>query len=248
MPPSTVVPKLHNDNLVLIVGPSGGGKSASLRDLKIPTGVAYMNTESNKKLPFPSTFKKLNIIDPLQVNSGFEVVEPDNTIHTIVVDSLTFMMDMYESIHVLTAKDTMQAWSNFQQFFKRLMQYYVAKSTKNVIFTAHVQSILNENEHVMERKVPIKGALKANGIEAYFSTVVSARSMAVTDLANYKNSLLTITPEEEAIGVKYVFQTRLTKETVHERIRSAMGMWSQQETFIDNNAQFLMDRLHKYYI
>ena len=158
------------------------------------------------------------------------------------------MMDMYESIHVLTAKDTMQAWSNFQQFFKRLMQYYVAKSTKNVIFTAHVQSILNENEHVMERKVPIKGALKANGIEAYFSTVVSARSMAVTDLANYKNSLLTITPEEEAIGVKYVFQTRLTKETVHERIRSAMGMWSQQETFIDNNAQFLMDRLHKYYI
>lgn len=127
------------------------------------------------------------------------------------------------------------------------MQQYVAKSTKNVIFTAHVQSILNDAEMIMEKKVPIKGALKANGIEAYFSTIVSAISISIEALTKYNNPLLTITPEEELIGVKYVYQTRLTKETVKERIRSSMGMWAVNETYIDNNAQFLMDRLHTYY-
>jgi len=91
------------------------------------------------------------------------------------------------------------------------------------------------------------GALKANGIEAYFSTIVSAISISIEALTKYNNPLLTITPEEELIGVKYVYQTRLTKETVKERIRSSMGMWAVNETYIDNNAQFLMDRLHTYY-
>jgi predicted transcriptional regulator len=156
-------------------------------------------------------------------------------------------MDMYESRHVLTAKDTMKAWSNFQQFYKKLMQYYVAKSSKNVIFTAHVQSILNEQEMIMEKKVPIKGALKANGIESYFSTIVSARAVNLDTLEGYQNPLLNITADEQAIGLKYVYQTRLTKETVNERIRAPMGMWQINETFIDNNAQYLLDRLQEYY-
>jgi hypothetical protein len=75
-------------------------------------------------------------------------------------------MDMYESVYVLRAKDTMKGWQNYQQFFKELMQEYVAKSTKNVIFTAHILDILNENDMVMETKIPIKGALKNQGVEA----------------------------------------------------------------------------------
>jgi hypothetical protein len=236
-----------NDQLVLICGLSAGGKSASLHSLKEPEGVMYLNCEAGKRLPFPAKFKQYTITDPLQVHEAFEKAENMPHIHTIVVDSLTFLMDMYESRYVLTSKDTMKAWSHFQQFFKRLMQYFVAKSSKNVLFTAHVQSILNDQEMVMEKKVPIKGALKANGIESYFSTIVSARAVPVSMLVDYQNSLLTITPEEEAIGIKYVYQTRLTKETVNERIRSAMGIWQPNETFIDNNAQFLMDRLRAYY-
>lgn len=66
-------------------------------------------------------------------------------------------------------------------------------------------------------------------------------------LKDYKNSLLVITPEEEALGYKYVFQTRLTKETVNERIRGPLSMWTQQETFIDNNLQNVIDKLQNYY-
>ena len=66
-------------------------------------------------------------------------------------------------------------------------------------------------------------------------------------IEKYKNKYLTITPDDETLGFKYVFQTRLTKESVHERIRGPIGMWSIDETFIDNNAQYLLDKLHEYY-
>ena len=236
-----------NDHLVLICGTSGSGKSASLRNIPNPEGVIYLNCESGKKLPFPSKFKTLVVTDPQLVFRAFEEAEKMPSIHTIIVDSLTFLIDMYESIYVLRSKDTMKGWQNYQQFFKELMQEYVAKSTKSVIFTAHVLDILNENDMIVETKVPIKGALKNNGLEAYFSTIVTARKISLGDLANYQNSLLTITPEDEMLGYKYVFQTKITKETVHHRIRSSMGMWSIQETFIDNDAALLLNRLHQYY-
>jgi len=49
------------------------------------------------------------------------------------------------------------------------------------------------------------------------------------------------------IWVATLFQTRLTKETVNERIRSPMGMWTRNETYIDNNLQNVINRLHEYY-
>ena len=55
------------------------------------------------------------------------------------------------------------------------------------------------------------------------------------------------TPDNKEDGFKYVFQTRLTKETVNERIRSPMGMWPRNETYIDNNLQNVINRLHEYY-
>jgi len=167
--------------------------------------------------------------------------------HTVIIDSVTFLMDMFESVHVLGAKDTMHMWGQYQQYFKNLMQQYVAKSTKSVIMTAHIMHLLNESAQCMEIKVPVKGALKNNGIEAFFSTVVNARKMSLRELEPYKNDLLVITPEEEQLGFKHVFQTKVTKETVNSRIRSSMGMWTTAETFIDNDAQILLDRLHQYY-
>jgi hypothetical protein len=236
-----------NDHLVLIVGESAAGKSASLRNLNNPEGVLFLNCEAGKHLPFPSKFVEQRIIDPKQVPAWFKHVEEMEKCHTIVIDSQTFLMDMYESMYVLNAKDTMRAWGDYAQFFKKLMQQDVTASSKNVIFLAHSHAIINEDSMVLERKVPVKGSLAKNGIEAYFSTVLAAKKMPISDLKPYENDLLTITPEEEAIGVKYVFQTRLTKQTVNDRIRSNMGMWSEQETFIDNDAQLVMDRLHQYY-
>lgn len=71
--------------------------------------------------------------------------------------------------------------------------------------------------------------------------------MSLKDLEPYKNDMLHITEDEELLGFKYVYQTRLTKQTLGERIRSPMGMFSKEETFIDNDAQILLDHLEEYY-
>jgi len=236
-----------NDNLVLLGGKSATGKSASLMGLKNPEGVMYLNCESGKKLPFKSKFKQFTIIDPLQINEAFEAAEGMPDIHTIVVDSLTYLMDMYESIYVLNSANGMKAWGEFAQYFKVLMQKYVAKSTKRVIFTAHTMDTANEAEMIMETKVPVKGSLKNNGIESYFSVVIASKKVNLKTLKDYGSAMLTVTPEEEALGFKYVFQTKLTKETVNERLRGPVGLFDTKETFVDNNMQLILDRLEDYY-
>lgn len=237
----------YNDHLVLLGGKSATGKSASLMGLENPEGVMYLNCESGKKLPFKAKFKQFVITDPLQINEAFDAAETMPEVHTIVVDSLTYLLDMYESLYVLNSANTMQAWGQFSQYFKVLMQQYVAKSTKNVIFTAHTADTLNESEMLMETKIPVKGSLKNNGIESYFTVVIASKKVPLKALKDYGSALLTITPEEEALGYKYVFQTKLTKETVNERLRGPLGLFDTKETFIDNNLQLVLNRLKQYY-
>lgn len=236
-----------NNNLVLISGKSATGKSLSLRNIKDPKGVLYLNCENNKALPFKSEFQEFTITDPYQIYEAFDEAEGMPEVHTIVIDSLTYMMDMFETLHVLPSSNTMKSWGDYAQFFKKLMSQYVAKSTKNIIFTAHTMDILNESEMINETLVKVKGSLMNQGIESYFTTVISSKKVTIKKLELYKSNLLTISDEEEMLGFKYCYQTKLTKETVDERIRSSLGMWETPESYIDNDIQSVIDRLHTYY-
>lgn len=236
-----------NDHLILLCGKSATGKSASLMNLDNPQGVLYLNCEAGKKLPFKAKFIQKTVTDPYQVFEAFDWAETSDAVHTVVVDSLTYLLDMYESVYVLNSANTMKAWGDFAQYFKELMQQKVAKSTKNVIFIAHTADSVNESEMVMETKVPVKGSLKNNGIESYFTVVIASKKVPLKTLKEYSSPLLNITPEEEALGFKYVFQTKITKETVNERLRGPMGLFSTKETFVDNNMQQVLDHLKEYY-
>lgn len=236
-----------NDNLVLVCGKSSTGKSLSLMGLKNQEGVMYLNCEAGKKLPFKSDFREHVVVEPMKIYEAFDYAETDPSIHTIIVDSLTYLMDMYEAAYVVNATDGRAAWGHFAQFIRNLMLDKVAKSTKNVIFIAHTHDQLNESEMVIETSVPIKGATKRNGVESFFSCIIATKKVSLKNLEAYSSPMLNITPEEQALGFKYVFQTLITKETVGERLRGPYGMWSSKETFIDNNAQHLMDKLHEYY-
>ena len=236
-----------NNNLVLLCGKSATGKSASLQMLKNPEGVMYLNCENNKKLPFNSKFKEFTITDPTDVPDAIDSVKGDKKIHTIVIDSLTYLMDMYESTKVLTSTNTMKAWGSYAQFMKNMMAQNVGNSDKNIIFIAHTSDIFNESEMVNETMVKVKGSLMNTGIESYFSTVIACKKLGNKRLESYKSPLLTYNEEEKELEFKYVFQTKLTKDTVNERIRSPMRMWSTQETYIDNDLQSILDRLHEYY-
>ena len=238
---------VYNDHLVLLCGKSATGKSTSLMGMDKPEGVMYLNCEAGKKLPFKAKFKQYTIIDPHQVYEAFTAAEGMPEIHTIVIDSLTYLLDMYDSLYIYNSPNGQKAWGDFFQYFKALMQQYVAKSTKNIVFTAHTSDTLNEGEMVMETKVPVKGALKNNGIESYFTVVMASKKVPLKTLKDYGSPMLTITPEEEALGYKYVFQTKLTKETVNERLRGPLGLFDTKETYVDNNLQQILNRLHEYY-
>lgn len=236
-----------NDHMFLIGGKSATGKSASLMEMDEAESVMYLNCEAGKRLPFKSNFREFVITDPLQINEAFDAAENMPEIKTIVIDSLTYLMDMYESVYVVNSTNTMQAWGEFAQYFKNLMQQLVAKSSKNVVFMAHTKDQLNESENILETAVPIKGSIKNNGVESYFSCVIASKKMPIKKLEGYSSDLLNITEEEKSLGFKYVFQTRLTKDTVNERLRGPLGLWKVNETFIDNNVQFVIDRLRHYY-
>lgn len=237
-----------NDQLVLISGESSSGKSASLMNLPGGKRNLYLNCESGKRLPFPNQFDAKTITDPYQVIEAFQYTQDQGAgqYDRIIIDTLTFLMDMYESQYVLGQRDTMAGWSNYQQYFKELMQVHVASSQLEVIFLAHTRTEQNEKLE-SQTAVPVKGALKNNGVEAYFSTVVSTKKVPLTVLKDYQNSLLNITEDDELVGYKHVFQTRLTKATVGERIRSPMGLFTKEQTYMDNDAHLLLEHLRTYY-
>ena len=236
-----------NDQLVLIGGESGTGKSASLANLPNHERVMYLNCESGKRLPFKNRFKSFTITDPWQVYEAFDHAQGNQDIDIIVVDTLTFLMDMFESNYVLTAPNKMEAWSHYQQFFKNLMQTKVAASDKQIIFLAHTRQDLDEKAMEMKTSVPIKGALRNNGVEAYFSTVVATKKVPLKELENYKSDLLHISETDQVLGFKHVFQTQLTKATIGERIRAPIGMFTREQTYMDNDAGLLLKHLSDYY-
>lgn len=241
---------VDNNQLLLISGESSTGKSASLMNIRDQEDWLYLNTESGKRLPFRNNFRDggFRITDPYEVIDAFEfAINEDPTVKGIILDSVTFWMDMVETQYVLTAADSRSAWSEYQQIFKRMMQELVPKFGKPVIILAHTRTDYDESTQTMRTSVPVKGALKNTGIEAYFSTIVSSKVMPLKQLEDYKNDMLTITEDDKIIDMKYVFQTRHTKKTTGERIRSPLGFFGVEETFINNDAQMVLDHLNKMY-
>lgn len=238
-----------NTNLVLLSGFSATGKSMALRGLENPEKVLYLNAESNKALPFKAgqQFISRTITDPMTVFGYLEqaIAKPDK-IETVVFDSLSFLMNMYESVYVLTSSNTQKAWGDYSQYFQNMMSQYIARMPQKIVFIAHTSDVIAEDK-VARVAVKVKGSLMNVGIESFFDKVISAKRMPIKKLQEYANPLLNITPREEALGYKYVFQTQITKETVNESIRGPYDMWTPEETYIDNNMQLVFNRFKEYY-
>lgn len=240
--------EINIDHLVLIGGLSGAGKSASLRNIKNQEKWVYLGTEAGKKLPFRNKFNTVNITDPLDVLDYFDnCIENPEEVEGIIIDTISFLMEQFESQYVLTSANTMKAWGDYNQFFKKIMQQKVAKFGKPVVILTHIREDIDETTAEKVVSAPIKGALRGTGIEAFFSTIVNAKKVSIKELEKYNSDLLEITEEDRALGYKHVFQTRITKSTIGEKIRSPMGMFSISQTYMDNDAQKLLDHLNEFY-
>jgi hypothetical protein len=127
-----------NDQMALISGKSGTGKSLSLRNIPDQDKWFYLNTEAGKRLPFKNDFQNFRIEQPYQVHEAFAHFTDNDDIHGGIVDSVTFMMDMFETQFIYGNANTQKAWGDYQQFFKKLMQELVVRFSKPVLMTAHV--------------------------------------------------------------------------------------------------------------
>jgi hypothetical protein len=235
----------ENNNIVMVMGPPSAGKSVSLMNLREPEGVVYASCDL-KPLPFKSKFKEIKIVDPLDILNLLDEVEDMEDVHTVVLDTLTFLMDLYETLYVITATDGRAAWGNYAQFYKSFI-HKIKSSSKNIVILAHEKKVMNESEMVLETKVPIKGSVGSLGVEADFTTIIAAKKIPVKKLKDYNNNLLHISEREEELGIKHVFQTYVDKNTINEKMRSAMALWEDSEKYIDNDIQNVLDRLGEYY-
>lgn len=238
-----------NPHSLLICGESGAGKSMSLYEMRDRADVLYLNCEGGKPLPFKNKFKNKVITDPEDILDMLEQLEElgaENPFNFVVIDTISFMMDMFETIHVLPARDTQKMWGQYAQFFKRLITQS-SKVDAFFIYLGHLDRQLDEEAGMFRTSVPVKGALAKKGLEAYFTTVINVSKEPIRELQKSPNSMLNITEEDEELGFKHVFQTRTTKKTLGDRIRSPMGMWKKEELYIDNNLAPVIKRLIEYY-
>ncbi len=235
-----------NNHIVLVMGKPNTGKSTSLRNLKNQESMIYLNTDL-KALPFKSKFlKTIDVADAMDVIGYIQQIEEVPTVTGAVLDTLTFLMSMYERQYVLNATNTQKAWGDYGNFYRDFI-HAIKSGTKDYAILAHEDTLLNEQTMQMESKVPVKGSVGKTGVEADFTTILSTKEISVKKLEAYQNDLLHITDEEREDGVKRVFCTRISKEFIGDKTRSAMGLWKRNELFIDNDLDQVFTRLREYY-
>lgn len=236
-----------NKNVILIMGRPNSGKSHALLSLDKPERVAYFNTDL-KELPFPSNFKiHVEISNPYQILDFIDQIENKGTdIDTVALDTLTFLFDMFENQIINTSADTQKAWGEYAQFYQTLMNK-IKRGTKNYIVLAHEGEKYNDKEMVVDVSVPIKGSTGRKGVEADFSNILQAKTISIAEAKKYPNPFLNITAEEEEDGVKHVFITRITKDTLGHKIRSSYKLWDRKELYIDNDIDIVIKHIQEYY-
>lgn len=234
-----------NNHIVLVMGKPNTGKSYSLRNLPNQEEYVYLNTDL-KDIPFKHGFHDRYISDPMEIFGYIQEIEEASQIKGAVLDTVSFLMDQVEQQYINTAANTQKAWGEYAAYYKKLI-HLIKSGTKNYAILAHAKDVMNESDMVLECKVPIKGSVGATGVEADFTTILGSRALSIKEAKKWENELLKVTPEEEEDGVKFVFQTRIDKDTLGHKYRSQLGLWKREEKYIDNDLNKVFTRLQEYY-
>lgn len=231
--------------MVLVMGPPAAGKSSSLMGLNQERYV-YLNCDL-KEIPFADNFAaKVDVTDPYDIFDYIQEIEENDDIDGVILDTITFLMDMVETQYVVTAKDTRAAWGSYAKYYKDLL-HAIKSGTKDYIILAHEAIEHNEELSINESKVPVKGAVGRTGVEADFTTIVSCRALPIRVVKSVENDLLNITEDEEEDGTKHVFVTRVHKNHAGGKQRSPIGLWDRSELYIDNNVNNVLTRIKQFY-
>ena len=208
---------------VLIVGPSGSGKSSTFRTLPAEKTV-IINVE-RKSMPFKgfSKFKNVNISKFKEFQKAIEQLKTSDKYDYVVIDSLTSLLEMInkycESIY-----SGYSIWSEYNS-----MVYNVLQDIKDLPQQVFVTAI---PEYVEIAPGEIKAFAKTKGKE-YKASIEKEFAIVLHTL---------LRDDEEGNITDYLLDTRPSKTT---SAKSPAGMF--EERFVPNDAKLISDTIKSYY-
>lgn len=153
----------QNKFIVLVMGKPNTGKTTSLRNLP-QESMVYLNTDL-KEIPFRDRFmSSVEVADAYDIHSYIEEIENTPEVTGAVLDTLTFLMSMYERQYVINAANTQKAWGDYGNFYRDFI-HNIKAGSKHYVIMAHEETILNEQSMNLESKVPVKGAVGKVGVK-----------------------------------------------------------------------------------
>ncbi len=152
---------------VLVVGPSGIGKTHSFRNMD-PVRTGFVNVE-DKPMPFAKKFtherrvkKYTDVLDAIKDFSA------NGEINCVVVDSFSAYIDLLLA-ECRKAKKGFDVWNMYAEEIGRLLRY-VKLCPKELFMTAHYEILQLEGNG--EKRVKVKGKEWEGMIEKEFTIVV----------------------------------------------------------------------------
>lgn len=168
---------------IFICGPSGTGKSTSMRNLP-PERTVILNTEQ-KALPFRKGVEfKLNVpINSLQLfkTALTKAIENPN-VDIIVIESFTSLI---ETIYMKakTLYDGFDVWDYYKNEIKKIME--MSKNTDKYIIFIGIDQFVEGDSGVEERFIAVDGSWKKK-VEKEFVIVVYSEAKEINDKQEYR--------------------------------------------------------------
>ena len=152
---------------VLLVGPSGDGKTMSFKDMN-PLTTGFINVE-NKPLPFKNNFKYHSKPDNTsEVLNAIKEYATNSDITAIALDSFSAFTDMAVAEGRATKKG-FDIWNYYNETITKFNSY-VKKTPKEMYITAHYEILGIEGS--MEKRVKVKGREWEGTVEKDYAIVL----------------------------------------------------------------------------
>ena len=206
---------------IFVCGPSGRGKSTSMRNLD-PATTVILNTE-RKALPFRHAKrfdKNMHVTSLGQFQALLRKALGNESIKTIVIESFTSLVEIvYQS-----TVDQTEGFEGWAQYYKAIEQILLdsKRDDKTVIFLGLDDDIKDENG-VFQKTIAVQGKWFGK-VEKEFEIVLWATIESTTE------------------GSAYRF---MTNSDGRNSAKSPMGMF--YDKYIDNDLNNVLTTIEEYY-
>ena len=208
---------------IFICGPSGTGKSTSMRNLP-PERTVILNTEQ-KALPFRKGVEfKLNVpIDSIQLfKTALTKAIENPKIDIIVIESFTSLTELIY-MKAKSLFDGFDVWDYYKNEIKKIME--MSKNTEKYIIFIGIDQFVEGDSGVEERFIAVDGSWKKK-VEKEFVIVIYSEAKEINDKQEYR------------------FITN--KQPGYNKI-SAKSPMEMLPPIMDNNIKVILDEVDKYY-